>query len=139
MYRRVSENKVLSDRTGKPLVNPKHSSVRYHVMTCGPDIPMDKCKIVASTIKELDLCVIESIFILKDKPTYVKRYYGSFYFYLGLHYFHVNMFFFCSSYFVHPFYQSCNFFFTSQHFFRLSYFLLKMLRVKRPVINNKYF
>ena len=68
LYTRVSEHKGLSDRTGKPVVKPKHSSIRDHVMTCGSDIPIDNFKIVANNNKEIDLRIIESIFIHKDKP-----------------------------------------------------------------------
>ena len=68
LYTRVSEHKGLSDRTGKPVAKPKHSSIRDHVMTCGSDIPIDNFKIVANNNKEIDLRIIESIFIHKDKP-----------------------------------------------------------------------
>ena len=36
-------------------------------MTCGSDIPMGNFKIVASYNKEIDMRIIESIFIHKDK------------------------------------------------------------------------
>ena len=32
LYTRVSEHKGLSDRTVKPVAEPKHSSIQYHVM-----------------------------------------------------------------------------------------------------------
>ena len=37
-------------------------------MTCGLFIPIDNFNIVASNNKEIDLRIIESIFIHKDKP-----------------------------------------------------------------------
>ena len=58
-----SEHKRLSDRTGKPVIKPKHSSIRDQVMTCGSDIPIDIYKIVASNNKEIDFRIIESTFI----------------------------------------------------------------------------
>ena len=37
-------------------------------MICGSDIPMYNFNIVPSNIKEIDLRIIESIFIHKNKP-----------------------------------------------------------------------
>ena len=37
-------------------------------MNCGSDIPIDNFKIVASINKEIDLRIIESTFIHKNKP-----------------------------------------------------------------------
>ena len=68
LYTRVSEHKGLSDRTGKSMIRPKQSSIRDHVMSCGSDIPIDDFKIVASHSKEIDLRILESIFIQKEKP-----------------------------------------------------------------------
>ena len=53
-YTRVGEHIGTSDRTGKPLFEPKHSSIRDHVMACGSDIPMENFKIVATTNEEID-------------------------------------------------------------------------------------
>ena len=68
LYTRVSEHKGLSDQTGKPLVKPKKSSIRDHVVTWGLEIPMDNFKIVARSNKEINLRIIESTFIHQDKP-----------------------------------------------------------------------
>ena len=51
--------KGLSDRTGKQLVKPEQSNNQDHVMTCGSDTHMDNFKMVASTIKEIDMRIIK--------------------------------------------------------------------------------
>ena len=59
------------------------------------------------------------------------------FFYLGFHYFRVNMFFFVSCNLVYPFYQSCNRGFIFQHFSDYAIFLEDARRPKRPILNNK--
>ena len=53
LYTRVSEHKGLSDRTGKPVAKPKHSSIRDHIMICGTGIPMENLEINAVRSKEI--------------------------------------------------------------------------------------
>ena len=43
---RLAEHKGLSNRTGKPLLNPPHSSIRDHALSTGHDISSDNFKVI---------------------------------------------------------------------------------------------
>ena len=64
---RVAEHKGLSNRTGNPLLNPPHSSIRDHALSSGHDILSDNFKIVFKS-NSFDIKLSESILIHKNKP-----------------------------------------------------------------------
>ena len=65
---RIAEHRGLSPRTGYPLTNPSHSSIRTHAETTGHEIKTSNFKIVLSTNSQ-NLKIAESIIIRKHKPS----------------------------------------------------------------------
>ena len=68
LHTRVCEHKGLSDRTGKTVIRPKLSSIRDHAMSCTSDINIEHFKIIGFNNRDIDLRILESIFIYKEKP-----------------------------------------------------------------------
>ena len=65
---RIAEHKGLSNRTGNPLLNPPHSSIRDHALNSGHEIPTDNFKIIFKS-KPFETKIAESILIHKYKPS----------------------------------------------------------------------
>ena len=68
LYMRIAEHVGKSFRTGVPLSQPLHSSVRDHTISCDSKICSSDFKVLASTSCSLDLKILESLYILKTKP-----------------------------------------------------------------------
>ena len=65
---RVAEHRGLSARTGQPLSQPPHSSIRDHAVTAGHDIKPSDFSIAFSTSRQ-NLHVSESILIHANRPS----------------------------------------------------------------------
>ena len=67
---RVLEHAGLSVRTYKPLSKPFYSNILEHSLKCKCKINLDSFKILATSRRnELDLNILESLYITKLKPT----------------------------------------------------------------------
>ena len=66
---RVCQHKGISDRTGSMLLNPKPSSVREHAEGCGTGFSISDFNILRKSSVELDLRLLESLYIFKCKPS----------------------------------------------------------------------
>ena len=63
---RVDEHKEVSFRTGVHLTSPLHSDVREHSESCGAAVDLlDSFWILSTSSNELDLRILESLFIFK--------------------------------------------------------------------------
>ena len=60
---RVGEHAGVSYRTGVPLSNPPHSSIRDHNLKCIPTIQLKNFTILSMSANDEDLKVIESLHI----------------------------------------------------------------------------
>ncbi|KAF2356282.1 hypothetical protein FHG87_012962, partial [Trinorchestia longiramus] len=65
---RVAEHGGRSFRTNRPLANPSHSAVRTHGEKCDLPVILKDLKVIATASSVLDLRILESLFILRDKP-----------------------------------------------------------------------
>ena len=65
---RIAEHKGLSNRTGKPITNPSHSSIRDHSISTNHDINSECFKIVFRCDRS-NLKISESILINHDYPS----------------------------------------------------------------------
>ena len=65
---RVDEHKGVSFRTGVRLTSPPHSAVREHSKSCGAAVDIDSFRVLSTSSYELDLRILESLFIFKIKP-----------------------------------------------------------------------
>ena len=66
LHTRVCEHKGISDRTGRMLTSPTHSSIRQHSHSCDTPFSIDNFKIIDSDITGLR--ILESLYIHKKKP-----------------------------------------------------------------------
>ena len=64
----LNDKYLLSNRTGKPSTQPKFSAIRGHAITCTSNINIEYFKCIEFSSKEIDLRILESILIYKDKP-----------------------------------------------------------------------
>ena len=64
---RVAEHMGQSSRTGRPLHNPPHSSIREHSLKCKVQITTDHFEIIDSCSRS-DLRILESMYIKTNKP-----------------------------------------------------------------------
>ena len=65
---RVDEHKGVSFRTGVRLTTPTHSAVREHSESCGAAVDIYSFRVLSTSSYELDLRILESLFIFKTKP-----------------------------------------------------------------------
>ena len=65
---RISEHSGLSYRTGKKLSQPPFSAIRDHAISTSHNIQEDSFKILGQENKEINLRMLESLFIGKMKP-----------------------------------------------------------------------
>ena len=65
---RVSEHKGVSCRTGRPLTSLPQSSIRDHSHECDTPINISNFKIIGTSNHEIDLRILESLFIFECKP-----------------------------------------------------------------------
>ena len=65
---RVDEHKGVSFRTGVRLTSPPHFAVREHSESCGAAVDIDSFRVLSTSSYELDLRILESLFIFKTKP-----------------------------------------------------------------------
>ena len=70
LYKRVAEHAGRSFRTGVPLTQPPHSSIREHTSSnlCNSPININNFKIINSSSNPTDLRILESLHIFKLKP-----------------------------------------------------------------------
>ena len=65
---RVAEHAGVSYRTGVPLSNPPHSSIRDHNLDCIPTIQIENFTILGMSANDENLKVLESLHIHFKKP-----------------------------------------------------------------------
>ena len=66
---RAAEHAGVSVRTGLPLSNPSPSYIRDHSLSCGgPRVSLSQFNILSRCNNIIDLRVLESLHILKNKP-----------------------------------------------------------------------
>jgi hypothetical protein len=65
---RVAEHAGRSFRTNVPLASPPHSAIRTHAEKCDLPVRLDDFIVVSSTSGTTDLRILESLYILSDKP-----------------------------------------------------------------------
>ena len=65
---RAAEHRGFSPRTGQPLQNPSHSSIRLHSEQCSGDVSLQDFDIIDSHRNSSDLRILESLYILKLRP-----------------------------------------------------------------------
>ena len=65
---RVAEHMGNSFRTGRPLTNPPHSSIRLHANNCKLDFNIDQFSILSTNSNSVNLRILESLYIAKLKP-----------------------------------------------------------------------
>ena len=68
IYQRIAEHRGVSYRTGRLLQSPPHSNVRLHADECNINISHSHFKILSSAKSEIDLKIIESLYINMIKP-----------------------------------------------------------------------
>ena len=66
LHTRVCEHKGISDRTGKMVTSPKHSSIREHSHSCDTPFTMDNFTVLDS--EQCALRTLESLYIHKRRP-----------------------------------------------------------------------
>ena len=69
LYQRIAEHAGRSARTNSILSSPPHSSIREHSATCMCSISIDNFKSLGSAQDEISLRILESIHILKKRPS----------------------------------------------------------------------
>ena len=69
LHDRVSEHKGISNRTERPLSDPKASSIRDHSISCKHPIENDSFRIIGRCREGKDLRLLESIFIKHLQPS----------------------------------------------------------------------
>ena len=65
---RIAEHRGVSPRTGHPLTTPLHSAIRDHSLTCNSNLSTESFKIVSSNNSVISLRILESLFIVNNKP-----------------------------------------------------------------------
>ena len=65
---RVAEHRGVSVRTGQPLTKPPQSAIRSHCDILNHDFTPDQFSIVASDNSPISLRILESLYILNEKP-----------------------------------------------------------------------
>jgi hypothetical protein len=68
LFQRIAEHAGVSFRSGRPLSHPPHSSIREHSEKCSCNISIDSFTILGSAKNELDLRILESLFIHRKRP-----------------------------------------------------------------------
>lgn len=69
LHTRASEHAGRSSRTNNRLACPPNSSIRDHAETCGSPITINQFSILSSCKTEIDLRILESLYIFKQKPS----------------------------------------------------------------------
>ena len=69
LYTRVSEHLGVSARTGHPISNPPHSSIRLHSEQSCPSATPDSFSIIDTDNSSINLRIKESIHIHSIKPS----------------------------------------------------------------------
>jgi hypothetical protein len=69
LYVRIAQYRGRSHRSGLILTNPSHSAIRSHTEHCSAPIMEDHFSILRSAPNSLDLKILESLFIARDKPS----------------------------------------------------------------------
>ena len=59
---RASEHRGFSPRTGQPVQNPGHSSVRLHSERCSGDVSLQDFAIIDGHKNSFDLRILESLY-----------------------------------------------------------------------------
>ena len=68
-HTRIMEHAGVSSRTLRPLTKPLQSAVRSHSVRCGGvTLSASDFRVVASRSGQVDLRILESLYILKEKP-----------------------------------------------------------------------
>ena len=65
---RIAEHVGRSYRTEKIVATPSHSSIRDHMFTCDTPVTISNFKIMSSATNNLDLRILESLYIFKHEP-----------------------------------------------------------------------
>ena len=65
---RAAEHRGFSPRTGQPLQNPGHSSVRLHSERCSGDVSLSDFEIIDARKNVLELRILESLYIHRHRP-----------------------------------------------------------------------
>ena len=69
LYTRIQQHLGKSVRTGKFLASPDPSPIRDHSLECGTFATQDNFTILTRANHTLDLRILESLHILKEKPS----------------------------------------------------------------------
>ena len=68
LYERVDEHANRSSRTGISFSTPSNSSIKAHCDSCVCNISLDSFRVIDSCKNELDLRILESLYIHKNRP-----------------------------------------------------------------------
>ena len=68
LFERIADHRGMSWRTDRPLSAPLHSNIREHTLSCQCTLKFDNFKILTTAKHDLDLKILESLYILKNKP-----------------------------------------------------------------------
>ena len=68
LHTRVSEHTGKSFRTGALLTSPPHSNIRAHALSCSSPVTIDNFNILATGNNNIDVRILESLFIYKIRP-----------------------------------------------------------------------
>ena len=68
LHTRVAEHAGRSFRTGALLSSPPHSNIRAHALSCSSPVAIDNFNILAKGNNNIDVRILESLFIYKIKP-----------------------------------------------------------------------
>ena len=66
---RIAEHRGVSYRTNRILTQPSHSAIRDHAFTCDARVHPSNFNIIGSAFNLLELRILESLHIFKDKPS----------------------------------------------------------------------
>ena len=68
LHTRVAEHAGRSFRTGALLTSPPHSNLRAHALSCSSPVTIDNFNILARGNNNIDVRILESLFIYKIRP-----------------------------------------------------------------------
>ena len=68
LHTRVAEHAGRSFRTGALLTSPPHSNIGAHAPSCSSPVAIDNFNILARGNSNIDVRILESLFIYKIRP-----------------------------------------------------------------------
>ena len=70
LHTRVAKHAGRSFRTGAFLTSPNHSNIRAHALSCSSPVAIDNFNILARGNNNIDVRILESIFIYEIRPDF---------------------------------------------------------------------